>query len=413
MHHLAVSRDAAVRSLFVMTVLATLIPPAAAEVPRVENGAAPAGGLVTASLQELWRAGGADDDVFFGNVGRVTTDPAGNVVILDTQLSEAHVYAPDGAYLATVGKEGDGPGEVRRPGDMFVAADGTFCLLQGFPGKIVKLTSDGLPAGDATYSAGDGAAGQFSVMVRGLPHPDGMVLVGIQMTFGGGSTSDQNYFLALCDADAARRQSLLEKTYTVDYANFVMDELSMDFVYNRVAVAPDGRIFTIPGRNDYAIRVFGPGGALERVVTRDYEPLLRDATRRDIALSIVKGVAANYPAPLREATIEDTEPDITGMWAVDGGELWVQTSRGDAEAPAGAWTVLDVFDADGVFARQLALPGGHDPLKDALHVLPDGRMVVVKGALEAFLNQMAVSSEEGADAEEGTPLEVICYGLND
>lgn len=413
MNILANVRRAAPRAALIIALLAFAVPAALAETPRVENGAAPADGVVAVSLTELWRTGGEDDEVFFGNVGRVVSDPQGNVVILDAQLSEAHVYDRDGGYLTTVGKEGDGPGEVRRPGDMFVTADGTFCLLQGFPGKVVKLTADGLPAGDATYSTGDGAAGQFSVMIRGLSHPDGMVLVGIQMTFGGGATSDQNYFLALCDADAVLKKALLEKTYTVDYSNFVMDELSMDFVYSRVAVAPDGRIFVVPGRNDYSVRVFAPDGVLERVVTRGYEPVTRDDERRDIALSIVKGVAANYPAPLRDATIEDTEPDITGMWAMDNGELWVQTSRGDADPPAGAWTVLDVFDTDGKFTRQIALQGGHDPLKDALHVLPDGRLVVVRGALEAFLNQMAVSSEEEADDEESTPLEVICYAVSE
>ncbi|MCP4574521.1 MAG: hypothetical protein GY838_19390 [bacterium] len=417
MFHLASFRNtgtsaaATLRACLVLTTLILFALPAAAEVPRVENGAAPANGLVTASLQELWRAGGEDDEVFFGNVGRVTTDPQGNVVILDGQLSEAHVYDRDGEHQATVGKEGDGPGEVRRPNDAFVMADGTVCLLQGFPGKVIKLTADGLPAGDATFSAGAATQGQFGVLVRGLPHPQGMVLAGIQMTFGGGSQSDQNYFFSLCDAEAVEQVSLSSKQHTIDYADLVMDEAAMDFVWNRVAVDVSGLIHVIPGRNDYAIHVFAADGAPVRIVTREYVPLPRDEARRDVARRIIEGIAANYPAPAREITIEDSEQDITGMWALDNGELWVQTSRGDAEPPAGAWTVLDVFDENGKFTRQLALPGGHDPLKDALHVLPDGRLVVVAGALEAFLNQMAVAGDEDAGAEEATPLEVICYEM--
>jgi len=411
MNHLAIMRGAAPRVALVLVLLAMTTLPVLAEIPRVENGATPTGGTATATLNELWRAGGEDDDIFFGNVGRVVTDPHGNVVILDSQLSEAHVYDRSGEHLATVGKEGDGPGEVRGPNDAFVAADGTICLLQGFPGKVIKLTPDGLPAGDATYSAGEGSQGQFGVMIRGLAHPDGMVLAGIQMTFGGGSTSDQNYFLALCDDGAVQKKALVEKSHTIDYADLTMDELNMDFIWNRVAVDADGRIYVIPGRNDYTVHVYAPDGTPERVFTRAYEPMARNEARRDIARRIIEGIGANYPSPLRQVTIEDVEQDITGMWAVDGGELWIQTSRGDAEPPAGAWTVLDVFDKDGKFTRQIALPGGHDPLEDALHVLPDGRLVVVTGALEAFLNQMAVASDPEADAEESTPLEVICYSM--
>ncbi len=49
-------------------------------------------------------------------------------------------------------------------------------------------------------------------------------------------------------------------------------------------------------------------------------------------------------------------------------------------------------------------------MKDAIHIQPDGRCVVVVGALDAFLNQQAVSSAED-DESESTPLEVICYEL--
>jgi hypothetical protein len=410
MNHLAILRGAAPRIVLVIILLAASAAAVLGAPPRVDNGASPVDGIVTASLKELWRAGGEDDDVFFGNVGRVTVDPHGNVVVLDGQLSEAHVYGPVGEHLATIGKEGDGPGEVRRPNDVFVTGDGTFCLLQGFPGKVIKLTPDGLPAGDATFSAGAASQGQFGVMVRGLAHPDGMVLGGIQMTFGGGSASDQTYFLALCDADAVQQRSLLEKHHTIDYADFALDELAMDFVWSRVAVAADGRTYAAPARNDYVVQVWSPDGTPERTFSRAYRSLPRDERRRDVARKIIEGVGANYPTPPRRITIEDVEPDINGMWAVAGGELWVQTSRGDAEPPAGAWTVLDVFDADGVFRRQLALAGAYDPLADGLHVLPDRRIVVVTGALEAFLNQMAVNSEEDA-AQETTPLEVICYEL--
>lgn len=409
MNHLAIPPRASLRAALVLMLLAAGATVALADAPRVENGADPAEGLVTADLQEMWRAGGEDDEIFFGNVGRVTADPQGNVVILDSQLSEAHVYDRDGEHLTTVGKEGDGPGEVRRPGDLFVMKDGTYCMLQTFPGKVIKLTGEGLPAGDATFSRGQSAQGQFGVLFRGLSHPAGMLLAGNQMSFNG-AQSTQGYFLSICDGEAAQQFPLHTKSYEIDYSDFELSEADLDFVYNRIAVDGEGQVHVARERSGYEISVFGTDGGLVRIVSRKYEPLVRDDRLRAVQQRILEGIGAYYPTPPRRYVMEDTEPDISGMWAVKGGELWVQTSRGNAEPPAGSWTVLDVFDARGAFARQIALPGGYDPQNDALHVLPDGRLVVVTGALEAFLNQMAVASEDEAGGET-TPLEVICYEI--
>jgi hypothetical protein len=383
---------------------------ALAEPVRVDNGADPAEGLVTAGATEMWRAGGEDDDIFFGNVARVAVAPTGEVLLLDSQLSEVQVYAADGAHLRTLGREGDGPGEMRRPNDFFVMPDGTVCVLQGFGGRIVKLTGDGMPAGEGSFTPAQGS-GQFSVMIRGLAAGPDIVLAGIKMAFEGG-VSTQTYFLTRCDAAGVERATLVEKSNTIDYSDFVMTEMDMDFVWSRMAVAPTGEVYAAPERNAYTVHVFGADGTPARVITRQYASLERDDERKDIQRRIIEGIGANYPRPPHAIEIEDTDPVVTAMWVLDDGSLWVQTGRGDNEPPAGCWTVLDVFDGEGRFTRQVALPGDHDALRDGLHMLPDGRAVVVIGALDAYLNQQAVGGEEAAAAaEEPEPLEIICYDL--
>ena len=58
--------------------------------------------------------------------------------------------------------------------------------------------------------------------------------------------------------------------------------------------------------------------------------------------------------------------------------------------------VLDVFDASGTFEKQVALEGDHQADRDAVILLPNGRIVVIVGALDAWLNQQGA----GANAEE-------------
>jgi len=102
---------------------------------------------------------------------------------------------------------------------------------------------------------------------------------------------------------------------------------------------------------------------------------------------------------------------LGNLMTTSDGRIWVQTSNGNQNPPEGTWVVLDVFDKNGKFEKQVALRGNHDPTRDAIALLPDGKVMVTVGALDAWLNQQgAANSEE--ETEEGDPLEVICYQLD-
>lgn len=81
----------------------------------IDNPATAAEGLKTAVLTEQWRTGGEDSDVIFGNLSAAEVDADGNVILLDTQLSQALVIvgALD-AFLnqqAVAGDEAAGEGD--------------------------------------------------------------------------------------------------------------------------------------------------------------------------------------------------------------------------------------------------------------------------------------------------------------
>ncbi len=380
-----------------------------AEADTITNSADPRQGLETANLTELWRAGGDDDELFFGSVASIHTDNQGNILLLDSQLSEVHVFSREGEFLRTVCGEGDGPGETRQPNDMFIMADGTICVLQGFPGRIVKLSPTGDPVGEATYSQGESGRGQFTVLNRGFGLPDGILLVGIRMTFSGAGVSNQTYFLSHCTNEGSEENVLVEKEHSIDYSDFELSEKGIDFVWNRVAVGPEGNIYTAPGRDTYEIKVLTPAGQIIRTITREYKQTPRSSREKNTAYKILEAVGAYYPTPPRRIVTEDTPAVIAGMWVTADGLLWVQPGDGDKAPPEGSWLVLDVFTPDGQFAKQVALPGNYNAQQDALFVQPDGIILVVVGALEAFLNQQAVSSEEDGGESAAQPLEIICY----
>ena len=57
-------------------------------------------------------------------------DPAGNLFVLDSSNRRIQKFDPDGKYLATIGRKGQGPGEFSYPDSMDFGADGTLYVLE-------------------------------------------------------------------------------------------------------------------------------------------------------------------------------------------------------------------------------------------------------------------------------------------
>jgi len=382
-----------------------------AGVVHIQNGATPAEGLVTLTATEQWRAGGEDDDIFFGSVGQVLTDDDGHIYLMDSQLCEVLVYSADGEYLRTLSREGEGPGEVRTPNDMFLHPDGSIGLVQMFPGKIVKVNLDGTPAGNLSFGTGDVSQGQFSVLLQGLSRAGTFVLSGIKMSFSQDGSNKQTYFLSRCDDEAKEQVCYFSKENSINYGDFVLTESGLDFVWGRCALGPEGRLYVVPERNEYEIHIYTADGSLERVIEREYESLVRNDEQTERARQVLEGVGRNYPAPPRSIETEKTEIDITAIRVASDGEIWVRTSRGDNNAPSGMMTVFDVFDSEGHFVKQAALECPGDSQEDALFFLSKDRFIQVTRALDAFLSRQGISTEEAEEEEEEVPMEVIYFSI--
>jgi len=339
----------------------------------------------------------------------VRTGPTGDIYLLDSQLAEVQVYAQNGEHLRTIGHEGDGPGELRNPSDMFITADGVVNAIQSMPGRIIKLTPEGLPAGEGAYSESSDNPGQFGVLISGRALGQDMVLAGIRMVFSGG-VMQQTYFLARCGNDGLQKAALLEKKHEVNMGAFSLDELQMDFVWSRLAVGPEGQVYAGPERNAYLINEYDADGAVVRTITRQYTSPARNERQKKVARQIIEAIGANYPVPPQEITIEDDEPVLNNLAVTGDGMIWAQTSSGNQDTPEDTWVVLDVFSPEGKFTYQVALQGEHDAARDAVYIQPDGSVIVIVGALDAWLNQQGATGGE-EEAQEGEPLEVICYQL--
>lgn len=375
-------------------------------VPHVLNGAAPAGGVRTVDLQEQWRIGGDDEDVLLGIITRVLVDGANNVYLLDQQLSEVQVFTPGGDHLKTIGRQGDGPGEVNNPGDVVFMPDGSLGLVQIFPGKIVKLTMDGNPAGEFAPDTGGATAGGFLALINCRSAGGNLVLSGVQIRPNDAGTGQFRDYFVRSYAEDGRQQAhyLGKQAEWVFGPGFKFREIDNDFIWWRMDVGPDGRLVVNEPRYDYALSVYAPDGTLERVIEREYTSWERNETVYKRYEAIMAGQSANFPFPV-ETEVEKREQDVGELRVARDGRIWVLPSRQMYEPEPGSFATYDVFTPDGTFAEQVKVVGPGNPAADRLVFADDGLAFMVTGFWDAVLSASA-AGEGGDDAE---PMTVICY----
>ena len=285
-------RPAVLAGFLALGLLALLFCPAAGAgeevtidgVLHVKNTATPSGGKETMQLEELWRAGGADDeDVLFGLISQAQVADDGNIYLLDLQLSQIHVFSPEGEFLTELSREGEGPGEVRMPRDFIFMSDGSIGILQTFPGKIVKVGRDGIPAGEVLLSGADpGEVGLIALLDANM-RGGNFAVGGVTIEQVPPAGQNRNMFLARFSEDGKELNRYAEHTIKMDFTNFDFHEREQYFAApQRWALGPAGRVYLPPERDAYVINVYAPDGTLERVIEREFTTPKRTTERMEL-----------------------------------------------------------------------------------------------------------------------------------
>ncbi|HEU4365518.1 MAG TPA: 6-bladed beta-propeller [Candidatus Krumholzibacteria bacterium] len=371
---------------------------------HVTSPATPFDDAAAVTPQEMWRAGGDDEDVIFGVVREIAVDDGGNVYLLDIQLNQIHVFDRDGNFVRDIGREGEGPGEFRRPSSMFILPDGRIAVVQMMPGKIILLNPDGTPGGDFKGPAApEGGMQMFFEAGRA----GNSVVLGVREMKRGENSFTSTRTLHLLDAMGASRAKLSTATTTRDMANMSFDE--------KEARGPEwtatggGRVFMSDEFDAYRIKRFTAAGTVDRVFERPYPHRAR--SKQEIEdnkprVMIRGGGGTHRP----ETTASTTDRDILRMFAREDGSLWVLSSRGAFNAPKNTLAVFDVFDADGRFAREVSLRAEGGFRNDGIEIVGD-YLFVVRQLRSA---ERAMNAEEGEDTatdEDAEPMSIVCYRI--
>ena len=365
--------------------------------------------VATAPLTEQWRQGGEDSELFFGNVLQVLPADDGGLYVLDTQLVKIFHLDASGALVAELGGPGEGPGEVSNVNSMVRLGDGRLGLGQVLPGAVACLLPDGTPSDKFRIRDREDSGSAFVLFMNGWALGDDLLAIAMQWRMGREGHMTQEMALRSYDLQGNPLVDFTGKSTDFELARFVFTEQGFDFVWNRCAVSPEGNVVFAPQRDEYALQVCAPDGTVLRTITGRTRLHGRTGEQREEARRSHAAIASQYGRPVAGVEVLDTDPAVTGVAALADGRLWVRTGQGDRQRPAGVLTTVDEFDAEGSFVRQVQLKAPGDPARDVIHILPDGRVVVVTGAVQAYRRETNTEAEGGVD--DDTVLEVVCYKL--
>jgi hypothetical protein len=84
-----------------------------------------------------------DENLAFNSPSDIAMDSAGNIYILDSGNQRIQKFTPEGKYLATIGRKGQGPGEFNYPSSLDIDGQGNLYVLDPFVKKIQVLSPQG------------------------------------------------------------------------------------------------------------------------------------------------------------------------------------------------------------------------------------------------------------------------------
>lgn len=370
-------------------------------VTRVLNPESGALGEYRQEMRELWRRGGEEDEeVFFGTIAECLNDGDGNIYLLDGQLSEIHVFDPDGELLRTIGRQGEGPGEFQNGADMFWAPNGQIGVVQAWPGKIVMITADGDPG--MTFGLPYRNGGGWQSVTRGAGTSETMVLAGTAWTREDGQQMQFTYLKAY-GTDGSDQATYVDTSSEAKFGDYeFIEEDYVDF-QRRWAVSPDGRVAAALSFDDYRIQVWNADGTVDRIIERpDYPSVKRNAAEKE-RFQIMYD---NFTRWNRGSTfkVSENHQAVERLFFREDGSLWVQSGAQRWRSPEGLFSSFDVYDAEGRFQQRIDLVADADAVEDGLFFAGD-RAYVVTDLYNAIMARM------GAEAStiEAEPVSVVSF----
>ena len=308
-------------------------------------------------LQEDLSLGGpeAQGDYAFGEVRNFAVGDEGSFYVLDTKSSQVKVFDPAGKYVRTIGRAGQGPGELDRPRMLSLnRGSGEIAVLE-LSRRMSFFKLDGTFLRHVSFKEIWALYGHVDSKGR------------IYVTEGFVDPKDPRYELKKLGPDASVIAMLVKSPGPKPGAFNPF----MAVGYWRIGLN-DTIVYGYPGT--YEIQVFGPDNPKAvKKIRREYDPVAVTAQEREEqAKDTPQGINlefSKYHSAFYRFFLSDLGHVIV--------QTWEKTNDGK--------TIYDIFDAQGRFIGRMPLkPSGIEILKGKYYALEedeDGYQIVKRYAV--------------------------------
>ena len=308
------------------------------------------------------------DEFLFGDIESVSRDASGNLVVADEQALEIRIFDPEGGYLRSVGREGEGPGEFLDLTGAWTLADGRTVTVDYRLDRITRFDAAGAPVGTATFSSPD----DLIVLPVALGGP-GAILSSATPSRG---ATLEDIWESLLRHDHQRVLFLRHRfdgtlidtvAEGIDQAQASFSSGSgLDMVVQRMAVpfspnptatgSAHGVAFTRGAA--YEVSVFDKAGDLRLIARLDESPPIRTEGHLETYVRNPGGRERDEAwirerlEQYRTLDLPESLPGYTEILFADTGDIWVRRYRMRGES-MDRW---DAFAADGAYLGLVHIP---------------------------------------------------------
>lgn len=316
-----------------------------AGVQRMANGAIGAWGAAILPVLKVQSIGvvQGDQSMVLDDIRDVAVGPTGHVFAASGKAAFVQAFDSAGRFLRQLGRQGEGPGEMRTPdriwlaGDTLVVLDWTLKRTTAFRVSDGEVLHTWSRMGQSVWvrPVARGLAGWIAeVQAPGWFRPTGPVLADSLLLhrFELATGSSKERLLAI---DLPQQRRIHERA---EEAQLPLFAVAPSHGFDR-----DGRIYVSSDRV-YRVDVYGSDGRLERQITRAYEPVpVDDSSVRRLKEfvetvferdSILRGsvfIQSRRIDGRRQMGYAATLPPIGRILVSDVGWIWVE--RADAPPP--------------------------------------------------------------------------------
>lgn len=316
-----------------------------------------------------------DPHYLFGRVSSVAASPSGAIYALDSQSSDVRVFDPSGAWVRTLGRNGEGPGELKQPDAIAILSDGRVLVRDPGNQRIQVYGADGATLKEWPYHTGfytsdplwtDRRDNTYIEVLMNQAHdpsdwkmglvryrPDGTIQDTVPVPRSGFKTPQVTAHSADGGASVAYGLPFGPGEYW--------------------ALSPDG-YFLRGVSTDYRIDLLRADAAPLRI-ERSYEPVAVQAGEKDARRrAVVRGIRLTVPDwKWSGPAIPDQKPPFSALMVGHEGRIWVTVPQPAREVPnpdydpkkpdsqATRWkepVAFDVFQTDGTYLGRVNAPSG-------------------------------------------------------